>query len=304
VVAQLDQMLRRVIGEDIELAITTTPDLEPIEADPGQLEQVILNLVVNARDAMPEGGRLTIETANVRIVEESSRALPDCPPGDYVLLAVSDSGCGIDEQVKAHIFEPFFTTKGVGKGTGLGLSTLYGIVRQGGGHVRVESDPGAGARFLIYFPRVEGLPAQGAIPQRRTRSRGTETILLVEDEAAVRRMVMEILLRLGYTILEAPDARSAQKVFAEYERPIHLLLTDVVMPQLSGRELALRLTALRPDLKVMFMTGYADESMEQEGLLEPGAVLLKKPFTPDMLAAKIREALDGELGPMGRVGSD
>ena len=272
-------MLRRVIGEDIDLAITTTPDLEPIEADPGQLEQVILNLVVNARDAMPEGGRLTIETANVRIDEESSRPLPDCPPGDYVLLAVSDSGCGIDEQVKPHIFEPFFTTKGVGKGTGLGLSTIYGIVRQGGGHVRVESDPGEGARFLIYFPRAEGLPAPGAVPQRRTRSRGTETILLVEDEAAVRRMV------------------------TESERPIHLLLTDVVMPQLSGRELALRLTALRPDLKVMYMTGYADESMEQEGLLEPGAVLLKKPFTPDTLAGKIREALDGGPDPIERADS-
>jgi two-component system, cell cycle sensor histidine kinase and response regulator CckA len=292
-VAELDQMLRRVIGEDIELVTATSPDLGLVRADPGQIEQVILNLVVNARDAMPGGGRLILETANANIGPDDARAPIDCPAGPYVTLIVSDSGCGFDERIKAHIFEPFFTTKEKGRGTGLGLSTVYGIIKQGGGYIRVESQPGAGAVFRIFFPRVADGELPSGIPERRSRSTGTETILLVEDEAAVRRIVREMLLRLGYTILEASDGRAAQKIVVEYEKPIHLLLTDVVMPELGGRELAQILKTFRPELKVMFMSGYTDDAIVKQGVLEPGAAYLQKPFTPDALAGKIREALDG-----------
>jgi two-component system cell cycle sensor histidine kinase/response regulator CckA len=294
VVAQMDQMLRRLIGENIELVTETRPDLGLIRGDPGQIEQVILNLAVNARDAMPQGGRLILETANIDIDEEQARTQADCIPGAYVMLAVSDSGSGIDEKTKAHIFEPFFTTKEQGKGTGLGLSTVYGIVKHDGGHIRVESEPGAGAVFRIYFPRVADRRLPNIIPQPRTRSRGTETILLVEDEAALRRIVGEMLLRLGYTILEAADGRSAEKLVTDYGKPIELLLTDVVMPDLGGRDLALRLKAVRGELRVLFMSGYASDTIVQQGVLEPGAAYLQKPFTPDALASKIREVLEGE----------
>ena len=293
-VAELDQMLRRVIGEDVELITATTLDLGLVRADPGQLEQVILNLAVNARDAMPGGGKLIVETGNVHIGEAQPDAPLDCVPGDYVMLAVSDSGCGIDESVKPHLFEPFFTTKEKGKGTGLGLSTVYGIVKQGGGHIRVESKPGVGAIFRIYLPRVSERVPPSIAPKPLSRRRGTETILLVEDEAAVRRIVSEMLLRLGYTILEAPDGRSAHKFVTEYDKPIQLLLTDVVMPELGGRELARLLKSIRDDLKVLFMSGYADDAVVQQGVLEAGAAYLQKPFTPDVLATKIREVLDTE----------
>ena len=293
-VALLDQMLRRVIGEDIKLVTTTSPDLGLVRADPVQIEQVILNLAVNARDAMPDGGRLIIETANVDINEEDARTRLDCAPGSYVMLAVTDFGCGIDDRIKAHIFEPFFTTKEKGKGTGLGLSTVYGIVKQGGGHIHVESQAGEGAVFRIYYPRVSGSILPNALPKRDIQSGGMETILLVEDEAAVRRVVGDMLLRLGYTILDAPDGRTAQKFVLEYEKPIQLLLTDVVMPEVSGRELARRLRTVRRDLKVLFMSGYADDAIIRQGVLDPGAAYLQKPFTPDALAGKIRELLDAE----------
>jgi CheY-like chemotaxis protein len=208
------------------------------------------------------------------------------------MLAVYDNGGGIDEQIKAHIFEPFFTTKAQGKGTGLGLSTVYGIVKHDGGHIRVESELGVGTVFRIYFPRVGDRPLPQVVPRLRVRSRGTETILLVEDEAALRRIVGEMLARLGYTIVEAPDSRSAEKLAADYGKPIQLLLTDVVMPDLGGRELALRLKAVRRELKVLFMSGYADDTIVQQGVLETGAAYLQKPFTPDALASKIREVLD------------
>jgi two-component system cell cycle sensor histidine kinase/response regulator CckA len=287
-------MLRRLIGENIELLTKTSSDLGLIQGDPGQIEQVILNLAVNARDAMPRGGRLILETANVYIDEEHARTQPDSIPGAYVMLAVSDSGSGIDERIKAHIFEPFFTTKEQGKGTGLGLSTVYGIVKQDGGHIRVESKPVSGAIFRIYFPRVGDRPLPTIVPQPRTRSRGTETILLVEDETALRRIVGEMLLRLGYTILEAPDSLSAEQLVAGYEKPIQLLLTDVVMPELGGRDLALKLKEVRRDLKVLFMSGYPDDTIVQQGVLESGAAYLQKPFTPDALASKVREVLDKE----------
>jgi two-component system cell cycle sensor histidine kinase/response regulator CckA len=291
-VTQMDQMLRRLIGENIELVTKTYPDLGLMRGDPGQIEQVILNLAVNARDAMPGGGRLILETANVHVYEEDARTQGDCIPGAYVMLAVSDTGSGIDEEIKAHIFEPFFTTKAQGKGTGLGLSTVYGIVKQDGGHIRVESEPGLGTVFRIYFPRVGDRPLPQIVPRPRARTRGTETILLVEDEVALRRIVGEMLARLGYTIVEAADSRSAEKLMADYERPIQLLLTDVVMPELGGRELALRLKEARSELKVLFMSGYADDTIVQQGVLEAGAAFLQKPFTPDALASKIREVLD------------
>jgi len=286
-------MLRRVIGEDIALVTATSPYLGFVRADPGQIEQVILNLVVNARDAMPDGGKLVLETANAEIGAHDAHAPFDCPPGSYVTLTVSDSGCGIDERIKAHIFEPFFSTKEKGKGTGLGLSTVYGIVKQGGGCIRVESQPGAGATFRIFFPRVADDALPSAIPQPRSRARGTETILLVEDEAAVRRIVREMLLRLGYTILEAPDGMAAEKIALESRKPIDLLLTDVVMPELGGLQLARRLKALRPELKVLFMSGYADDGIVNQSVLGTGAAYLQKPFTVDALASKIREALEG-----------
>jgi CheY-like chemotaxis protein len=207
------------------------------------------------------------------------------------MLAVSDSGSGIDESVKPHIFEPFFTTKEMGKGTGLGLSTVYGIVKQGGGFIQVDSEPGAGAIFRIYFPRVEGVLATG-IPQRQPRVGGAEVILLVEDEAAVRRLARGMLLSLGYTVLEAPNALEAQKIVSEYEKPIQLLLTDVVMPGLSGRALAGKLKAVRGDLKVLYMSGYTDDAIAQRGVLEPGMAYLQKPFNLDELAATVRELLD------------
>jgi two-component system cell cycle sensor histidine kinase/response regulator CckA len=293
-VAEMDQMLRRLIGEDIELVTKAGAGLGLIQGDPGRIEQVILNLAVNARDAMPRGGRLVLETANADIGDESARTQGDFLPGAYVVLAVSDSGSGIDEEIKAHIFEPFFTTKEQGKGTGLGLSTVYGIVKQNGGYIRVESEPGAGAVFRIYFPRVGDRPLTKITPRQRTRIGGTETILLVEDESALRRIVAEMLLRLGYTLLEAPDSLSVEKLAAEYKKPIQLLLTDVVMPELGGRDLALRLKSVRRGLKVLFMSGYADDNILREGLLETGAAYLQKPFTPDTLAGKIREVLDSE----------
>jgi len=293
-VAQLDQMLRRVIGEDIDLTVKTGFDLGLIRADPGQIEQVVLNLVVNARDAMPSGGKLIIETANTKIGADSVRTMPDCLPGDYVMLAVSDTGSGIEEAIKPHIFEPFFTTKEIGKGTGLGLSTVYGIVKQGGGHISVDSEPGSGTIFQMYFPRVSGETTPSVAPRGRPPRGGTETILLVEDEVAVRRMVGGILRRFGYTILEVQDSRSAKDFFAGYSNPIHLLLTDVVMPLMGGRELAAQLKTIRSDLKVLFMSGYADEWRLQDGLMEPGTAYVQKPFTPDTLAGKVRELLDEE----------
>ncbi len=291
-VAELDLMLRRVIGEDIELVAGMSPNLGLVKADPGQIEQVILNLVINSRDAMPAGGKLSIETANVEVDDEHARALPDCIPGSYVMLAVSDSGCGFDEHIRSHLFEPFFTTKEKGKGTGLGLSTVYGIVKHAGGYIEVDSEPGAGAVLRLYFPKVADGELTDMISQRFSRQGGAETVLLVEDESAVRRIATEMLLRLGYTVLDAPNGRVARKIFLEYGKPIHLLVTDVVMPELGGQELTELLRALRPDVKVLFMSGYAGDAMVQQGLLEPGTAYLQKPFSLQALASKIRELLD------------
>jgi two-component system cell cycle sensor histidine kinase/response regulator CckA len=291
-VTQLDQMLRRIIGEDIELVAAMSPNLGLIKADPGQIEQVILNLVINARDAMPAGGKVLLETANVEIDQEQALSRLDCSPGSYVMLAVSDSGCGFGEYVKSRIFEPFFTTKETGKGTGLGLSTVYGIVKQGCGCIAVESAPGAGAVFRIYLPKVADGAAPRAASPPISRTGGAETILLVEDESALRRIAREMLLRLGYTVLDAPNGLEAQKVLLDYGKPIQLLLTDVVMPEQGGRDLAGQLKALHGDLKILFMSGYAGDAIVHQGLLEPGTAYLQKPFSLYALASKIRELLD------------
>ncbi|MGH7569267.1 MAG: response regulator [Gemmatimonadales bacterium] len=292
-VTNLDNMLRRLIGEDVELVTVPAPDLGAIRADPGQLEQVLVNLVVNARDAMPEGGRLTIETANVTLDEDYTRLHAPALPGQYVLLAVSDTGTGMDPETRNHIFEPFYTTKEKGKGTGLGLATVYGIVKQSGGFVWVYSEPGQGATFKIYLPRVDERAQPLETPAASTTSlRGTETVLLVEDEVTVRTVARQMLERQGYTVLEATGAEAATAIAETHDGPIHLLLTDVVMPGSSGRALADRLTPLRPELRVLFMSGYTDEAVVRHGMLERGVAYLQKPFAPEGLARRVREVID------------
>jgi PAS domain S-box-containing protein len=292
VVDSLQKILRRVIGEDVELATALAPDLGAVKADVGQLEQVLMNLTVNARDAMPTGGKLTIETANVEHDPAYARAREGAAVSRFVMLAVTDTGVGMDEATKARIFEPFFTTKEAGKGTGLGLATVYGIVNQSGGFIWVYSEPGNGTSFKIYLPRVdapaEGVKAAGSV----SVPRGTETVLLVEDAAAVRAVAKQVLQRQGYTVLEAPHGEAALHLAQKHRGRIHLLLTDVVMPVLSGRRLAEQLAPLRPDMKVLYASGYTDDSVVRHGILESGTAYLQKPFTPDSLARKVREVLD------------
>jgi PAS domain S-box-containing protein len=293
VVANMDSMLRRTIGEDIELRTVLQPELGRVKADPGQIEQVILNLAVNARDAMPHGGRLTIETADVELDETQTRRLLTVIPGPHVLLAVSDTGCGMDKETQARIFEPFFTTKEKGKGTGLGLSTVYGIVKQSGGSIWVYSEPGRGTTFKIYLPRVEE-PAEAVEPDTAGAPSpgGTETILLVEDEAGVRSLARTALQAYGYTVLEASNGSEALQICERHEGPIHLLVTDVVMPGMSGKELADRLASGRPEIKALYVSGYTDGSIIHHGMLDPSVAFLQKPFSPDALARKAREVLD------------
>ncbi len=292
-VANIDRMLRRLIGEDIELRTSMAPGLWIIRADPGQIEQVMLNLSLNARDAMPKGGRLVIETANCPLANEA--AMDEIPPGEYVRLSFSDSGQGMDAETQARIFEPFFTTKERGRGTGLGLATVYGIVKQSGGHIRVLSAPGEGSKFCLYFPKTgeAGAETAEADDSPLDPSHGDETILLVEDEHGVRQMVREMLRRRGYRILEAPDAASAERIFANHGARIHLLLSDVVMPNQSGRELAERLRMKDPRLRILFMSGYTDDAILHHRI-ESGTAFLQKPFTPDALAGKVRQVLDSE----------
>ncbi|MGH7322281.1 MAG: response regulator [Candidatus Rokuibacteriota bacterium] len=293
VVAGMEKMLRRLIGEDIDLVTTPAPGLGRIQADPGQIEQVILNLAVNARDAMPDGGRLNLETGNVDLDDVFVRHHRGARPGRYVMLAVTDTGAGMDADTQAHLFEPFFTTKGVGKGTGLGLAMVYGIVKQSGGYIVVASEPGRGARFEIYLPRVEGVAASD--PGGRVLAelpRGHETILLVEDQEEVRDLARDILQMSGYTVLEAHHGGEAREVCARHTGPIHLLLTDVVMPHMSGRELADRLAVDHPGLKVLYMSGYADNAIVHHGVLDSATAFIQKPFSPDDLARKAREVLD------------
>jgi len=292
IVDGIENMLRRLIGEDIELRTTPAPDLGAIRADPGQLEQVILNLVVNARDAMPAGGTLTIETANVEVTAAPVEAPLDIPAGTYVRLSVSDTGVGMSAGTRAHLFEPFFTTKELGKGTGLGLASVYGIVKQSGGAIAVRSAPGSGSTFSIFLPQV-GEPVEPARPGRPEGEApgGTETILLVEDEDAVRDLAREVLQSGGYTVLEARHGHQALEIAEAYRGPIALLLTDVVMPGMDGPGLARRLASIRPGVRLLYVSGYADRVAEAgDGL--PAAALLHKPFSPAILAGKVREVLD------------
>ena len=296
VVVDLNKMLQRLIGEDIDLLMGLAADLGKVKADPNQLEQILLNLSINARDAMPRGGRLTIETSNAYLDEEFTRDHISVPPGQYVLLAVSDNGCGMATETQAHIFEPFFTTKEVGKGTGLGLATVYGIVKQSGGSIWVYSEVGQGTAFKIYFPLAEG-PAEAATTPTDDLAwfKGTETVLLVEDEEVVRDMATEILRESGYQVLEAKHGREALMLARQHPEVIHLMLTDVVMPQMSGRELAELLSPLRQDMKVLYMSGYTDDAIVHHGVLEEGMEFIGKPFTPSALARKIRELLDAPV---------
>ena len=293
-VMEVEKMLHRVIGEDIEMAIRLQPDLGRVKADPGQLSQVLMNLAVNSRDAMPNGGKLVIETANMELDDTYGRQHLGAKPGPHVMLAISDTGTGMDSETLSHIFEPFFTTKETGKGTGLGLSMVYGIIKQSNGYIMAYSEPGRGTTFKIYFPSTE----ENVSPIQKTEQdipSGTETILVVEDEPAVRELTCVLLEDAGYTVLESSGVEDAMETAKDAQRKIDLLLTDVVMPRLDGRELANQMVSLRPDLKVLYMSGYSDDVILHRGVLTHGAVLVQKPFTKRTLLQKVREMLDSQV---------
>ncbi|MFH1723060.1 MAG: PAS domain S-box protein [Elusimicrobiota bacterium] len=292
VIECVEKMLRRVLGEDIELSTVLRHETCRVQADAGQLEQVIMNLAVNSRDAMPEGGMLTIETSTAELDEAFAAEHSGVKPGPYVMLAVTDSGCGMDKRTVDRIFEPFFTTKEMGKGTGLGLSTVYGIIKQSGGYIHVYSEPGQGTTFKVYLPRVEGeLTPDETQKVPLEKLKGGETVLLVEDDDKVRKAARRALEEHGYTVLEAGRGEEAVRISEQYRGPIHLLLTDVVMPRMSGKQLAQRLAASRPDMGVLYISGYTEDAIVHHGMLEPGIILLEKPFTPESLARMTWEAL-------------
>jgi PAS domain S-box-containing protein len=296
VVAEMEKMLRPLIGEDIELATALDPQLGQVKADEGQIGQVIMNLAVNARDAMPDGGKLVIETRNIELDEEYALRHPPTVPGNYVMLVMTDTGVGMNMQTQAHIFEPFFTTKEVGKGTGLGLATVYGVIKQSGGHIWVYSEPGLGSTFTVYLPRVEQ-----AVQRNRTSDlptdflRGSETVLLVEDEESLRSLTRTLLEQTGYTVLEGKDVRQALEIARQHRGPIHLLLTDMVMPGMIGRELAEEVASIRPEVRVIYMSGYM--GFTRHGMLDSDASFLPKPFTQDALLRKVHEVLNLQKEP-------
>jgi nitrogen-specific signal transduction histidine kinase len=293
VVAGTEKVLGRLLGADISLTMSRASSVWPVKADPGQLVQALLNLAVNARDAMPMGGTLAIETKNIELDEEHARNHPGVVPGQYVMIAVTDNGIGMDEATRARAFEPFFTTKDNGKGTGLGLSIVCGTMRQAGGHIRLDSEIGKGSRFELYFPRAVDAPVtRSSVTLAPLPERGTETVLLVEDDEQVRAIAAGALRRCGYHVLEASNAGEACLIYEECAGAIDLLLTDVVLPRVSGARLAAKLAATRPELKVLYMSGYPDEAMLPHGISESGSSFLQKPITPEALVRKVREVLD------------
>jgi PAS domain S-box-containing protein len=297
VVGDMSKMLRRIIGEDIELILKQGEDLWQVRADPSRLDQVIVNLVINSRDAMPDGGTLTVETANVLLDEAYAEHHVGARPGEHVLLSVSDTGVGMSSEVQERIFEPFFTTKEPGKGTGLGLATVYGIVRQAGGHIWLYSEEGQGTIFKVYLPCASGTGTeqQARLAMSRTpEALGGETVLVVEDNAGVRDLTVAILETRGYRVLTADGGRTAMQVEEEHDGPIHLLLADVVMPEMNGPQLAKLLCSRRPEMRVLFMSGYADETIARHGVLEEGVALLSKPLTLETLTQRVRAVLDGK----------
>ncbi len=302
IVKDLERLLRRLITADVQLVTVLAPELPSVRVDPASIEQVLMNLAVNARDAMPQGGRLTIETGRVQLDEDYASSHAGVVPGHYVMLAVSDTGNGMDETTRARIFEPFFTTKEQGKGTGLGLATVYGIIQQSGGHIWVYSEIGHGTTFKVYLPETEAAkPAHVADREHAVaRESGWETVLLVEDENAVRALAREVLRRHGYVVLEARHGVDALRLAERHPDDIHLMVTDVVMPHMGGRELAERLAAVRPKMKVLFMSGYTDSAVMHRHLT-PGSAFLQKPFTPETFARKVRSVLDEE--PSAKLGS-
>jgi len=307
VATENSKMLTRMIGEDIDLVLVPSPNLWPVRADAGQIEQVIMNLAVNARDAMPSGGKLTVETSNVSFDEDYARFHAPLRPGDYVMIAISDTGAGMDSDTQSHIFEPFFTTKGT-KGTGLGLSTVYGIIKQSGGYIWVYSEVGRGTTFKIYLPRVAStgetaaqLAASGVLDSEVRNNNivepGSETILLVEDEANLRYLARQYLEKQGYKVIEAADGAVAMQIAVAHEKVIHLLLTDVIMPGMNGRELAQRISEIRPNVKILYMSGYTENVIGHNGMLDVGVRLLQKPFNLRDLKSTVREVLDATQTP-------
>jgi two-component system cell cycle sensor histidine kinase/response regulator CckA len=293
VVSGTEKLLRRLIGEDVRLIFALAPRVGRVKVDPGQLEQIVMNLAVNARDAMPEGGTLTIEAADAELDQDYANLHPEVVPGPHAVLIVSDTGIGMDKETLSHLFEPFFTTKPKGKGTGLGLATVYGIVKQSRGHVYVYSEPGHGTTFKIYFPHAsETEEMQEPEHAPKLADSGSETILLIEDDKTLRTFAVKVLRLKGYTVLEAENGGAGLALSNGHEGPIHLVLTDVVMPGISGREAAKQLLQARPQIKTLYMSGYTDNAIVHHGVLDKGALLLQKPFTPDVLARKIREVLD------------
>ncbi len=301
-ILNLEGMLRRLIREDIEFGAVLDPAAGPINADPGQIEQVIMNLVVNARDAMPDGGKLTVTTANITLDQSQLKNSPELGAGDYVLLAIADTGTGMSEEVKTHLFEPFFTTKPLGRGTGLGLATCFGIVKQNGGYIDVQSELGRGTTFKIYFPRVQSAPEPPRVCLAPTaETGGGETVLLVEDETAVRELVGATLREKGYTVVEAGNGAEGLRLAHQHDGKIDLVLTDVIMPVMGGKEMADALRTSRPETKVLFTSGYAENSLGHHGVLWPGIKFLQKPYPTATLARKVREVLDEEPIPNSKA---